>query len=171
MLKLNLGLDLNLPKLLFLATSSLFFLPMIGVHPAIGQSNSYSCESYQTRYATIVSYSRGTRPLIIWDTRQPFCDTVSGRFQRATDNGHLRNIAVYDNRICGSDRRGGECMTLLFATDSNMTAQSLFNRLINNDPILGARSITQSNGREYFDLEYYLENVPESTNPQALENQ
>jgi len=126
---------------------------------ANSQSAAFSCQSYQEGYATIARSSLGNRPIIIWDARQPFCETISRRFQAARDNGTLRFIVTEENRVCGTETNGGGCRTLLFATDTPMNAQSLWRRLINNDSISG-RYITQNNGIQYFDFESYINEVP-----------
>lgn len=129
---------------------------------ANSQSINYSCGSYQQGYATFGIGSFGVSPIIFWNNnRQPVCNTVSARFQTARDNGNLRFVMREDNLVCGTNRHGGECLNLLFATDTVGNAQFLWERLRNNNAI-GGRFITESSGRDYFNLELYLETVPPS---------
>ncbi len=125
------------------------------------QSINYSCGSYQQGYATLGRGSLGVSPIIFWNNRQPVCNTVSARFQIARDNGNLRFVMRENNLICGTNRHGGECLNLLFATDTLGNAQVLWERLRNNNAIEG-RFITESSSRDYFNLELYLETVPPS---------
>ncbi len=137
---------------------------------ANAQSINYSCQSYQGGFATVGRSSLGVRPIITWDSRQPVCNTVSGRFQVARENGNLRFIVREENRVCGTNMYGGECRNLLFATDNATNANDLWRRLL-NDNTIDSRYITQSAGREYFNLELYLETVPISTNQEISTNQ
>lgn len=155
MLKLNLGLHLNLSKLSLLGFANLFFLPLLGIHPADAQSVSYICQPRQGSYATVANTSLGTRPIITWDDRQQICNTVSRRFQVAGDNGNLRFLMREENRICGTNSYDGECRSLLFSTDTIANAQGLLRGIVNGSTSNG-RYITQSAGREYFNLELYL---------------
>lgn len=157
----NFKLHLTLPKLLFLGSVKFLFLSLVNAYPAVAQSINYSCGSYQQGYATFSRGSLGVSPIIFWNNRQPVCNTVSARFQTARDNGNLRFVMREDNLVCGTNRHGGECLNLLFATDTVGNAQFLWERLRNNNAIEG-RFITESSGRDYFNLELYLETVPPS---------
>jgi len=135
------------------------------------QSSAYSCERYQGGFAIFGRSSLGDRPIIIWDNRQELCNTISKRFQVARDNGNLRFllIDINNNNICGTDREGGECRNLLFSTDTAENARFLWGRLRNGNTI-ESRFITESEGREYFNLELYLETEPIAPNQEVLVN-
>jgi len=137
---------------------------------ANGQSINYSCQSYSNGFATMGRSTLGVRPIITWDSRQLICNTVSGRFQAAKDNGNLRFLMIEGNLVCGTNVDGGECRSLLFATDTATNANDLWRRLMGNSTI-SSRFITHSVEREYFNLELYLETVPISTNQEILTNQ
>lgn len=147
-------------------------LSNLAINPpaANAQSINYSCQSYQGEFATIARSTLGARPVVTWDNRQPICNTVSGRFQVARDNGNLRFLMREENRVCGTNRNGGECEALLFATDNAANANDLWRRLMNSETI-PSRFITQSLGREYFNLERYLNEYPISTNQEISTNQ
>lgn len=159
MLKFNLVQHLNLPKLCLLGLVNLLLLPMVGVHSANGQSNRYFCQSYRGTPTTFNTSSGGRRPVITWTVRAELCDPVSRRFEVARSNGNLSFIMVEDKLVCGTNRDGGECENLLFHADITENAQILWRRLTNGIPF-DSRFITQSNGREYFNLELYLQTVP-----------
>jgi len=93
---------------------------------------------------------------------------VSRRFQVARDNGNLRFLVVDNTRVCGTNREGGECRAILFGTDVTENARVLWSRL-RNSSIIDSRSITQSEGREYFNLELYLETAPIIPNQEVSE--
>lgn len=171
--KFNLSLHLNLSKLSLLGFANLFLLPILGVHPVHGQQLvglNYSCQSYRGGFATVGRSLLGSRAIVTWNNRQLVCNTVSGRFQVAKDNGNLRFLMREENRVCGTNMHGGECRNLLFATDNGTNANDLWRRLMNNNTI-DSRYITQSAGREYFNLELYLETVPIPTNQEISRNQ
>ncbi len=170
MLKLNLGLHLNLSKLSLLGLANLFLLPVLGIHSANAQSINYSCQSSQGGFVTVARSELGSRTIITWDNRQPICDTVSGRFRVASSNGNLRFVVREEKRVCGTNAYGGECISLLFSTDTTERADDFWRRLTNNGSIDG-RYITQSAGREYFNLELYLQTVPISTNQEVSTNE
>lgn len=161
MIKLNLGLHLNLPKILSLGFANILFLPTIGINSINAQSMpsgqfNYSCQSNQQNYVTIATSPVRIRPLIRWENRQDTCNTVSERFQRARDNGNLRFLVRENNTVCGTNIYDGECRNLLFTADTRDNAQRLLRSIIDGNPAHG-RYITESNGREYFNLELYLE--------------
>lgn len=131
---------------------------------------NYSCQSYSGGFATMGRSTLGARPIVSWDNRQPICNTVSGRFQVARDNGNLRFLMKEENRVCGTNANGGECLSLLFAADNAINTNDLWRRLMGNSTISG-RYITHSPNAEYFNLELYLETVPISTNQEIVENQ
>ena len=133
-------------------------------------STNYSCQDSQMGFATIARSTLGTRPIINWGNRQPICNTVSDRFERARDNGNLRFLMREGTKICGTNVDDGECLSFLFSTDTAGNADGLWRRLMNNNTI-DSRFITQSPGREYFNLELYLETVPISTNQEISTNQ
>jgi hypothetical protein len=175
MVKLHLGLYFNLPKILLLGIFNIFFLPTIGVNSTDAQSMpsgqfNYSCQSSQQSYVTIAASPVRIRPLINWERRQDTCNTVSERFQTARDNGNLRFLVRENNRVCGTNIYGGECRNLLFTADTGDNAQRLLRNIIDGNSAPG-RYITESNGREYFNLELYLETEANSvlTSQEVLE--
>lgn len=170
MSKFNLVQHLNLPRLCLLGLANLLLLPMVGIHSANAQSINYSCQSYSGGFATMARSTLGARPIITWDNRQLICNTVSARFQVAQDNVNLRFLMREQNLVCGTNVDGGECRSLLFATDTATNANDLWRRLMGNSTI-PSRFITHSAEREYFNLELYLETVPISTNQEILTNQ
>lgn len=171
MLKSNLSLHLNLSKLSLVGFANLLLLPVLSVHSTHAQSVSYSCQSSSGGFATIGrSTLGGTRTVITWDNRQPLCNDVSARFQVASGNGNLRFLMREGNRVCGTNMDGGECISLLFSTDSAPNANDLWRRLMGNNTI-SSRYITQSGEVEYFNLELYLETVPSSTNQEISTSQ
>jgi len=178
MFKFNLGVPTNLPKLFLLGFSNLFFLPIINIPLASGQSVSntlnYFCQSHQSSFATFgrTSPREAGQIIIIWDNRRSLCDTVSRRFQAARDNGNLRFLVREGSRVCGTNMRGGDCRSLLFITSSVASADGAIGNFLSDNPIRDDY-ITQSDRRSYFNLELYLENLearPASPNQVSLEN-
>jgi len=159
MSKFNLVQHLNLPRLCLLGLANLLLLPMVGIHSANAQSNRFFCQSYRGTPTTLNQSSGGTRPVITWTVRADLCDPVSRRFEVARSNGNLNFIMVEDKLVCGTNRDGGDCRQMLFGTDVVQNAQGLA-RMIRGGTDTDSRFITQSNGREYFNLELYLETVP-----------
>jgi len=152
---------------------------MLDLHPVNGQviNYSYLCQSSTEGYTTIARSSQGYAPLINWENhRQGICNTVSNRFQTAKENENLRFLVRENDLICGTNIYGGRCRNLLFQADGDMTAEALWRqltnnsgRLINGQPING-RYITQSDDREYFNLEQYLLDNTVSSNQSVSKN-
>jgi hypothetical protein len=178
MIKLNLGQHLNLPKVLLLGFANIFFLPTIGVNPIKAQpvpirQFNYSCQFSQQNYLTVATSPVRIRSVINWENQQEMCNTISERFQIARDNGNLAFLVRENNRVCGTNIYGGDCRNLLFAADTVGNAQIFLNRIFGGGVTVPGRYITESNGREYFNLELYLETevnpVSDTTSQEVLE--
>ena len=155
---------------LALALSNLAVNPPVANGQLASNGLNYSCESRSDGFATMGRSRLGSRAIVTWNNRQPICNTVTDRFIRARDNGNLRFLMREGTNICGTNVNGGECLSFLFSTNTAGTADGLWRKLVDNNTI-DSRYIMQSAGRDYFNLELYLEEVPISTNQEISTNQ
>jgi Circadian oscillating protein COP23 len=128
---------------------------------------SYYCDQYDGIPTTFVSTNRGELPMIRWvsvnlpsATPEQRCQTVSGNFQRAYENGNLKFITTgqMNNQpvVCTTASRGGSCQDLLFTLKPGSNPKTILRRLLDRRGLAAGNPLEQAGEEFYLDFEDYL---------------
>jgi hypothetical protein len=136
--------------------------------PAIAMTQSFECSVVDGIPTTVANTSRGAIPVIRWKSNNfdnagwpaaKRCKEVSKKFQQYFETGQLNYLTTGkvngQNVVCTADKKGGDCIGLLFTIRPNHSPSETLRKLM-LVRVVSDGPLQESPPRLYIDLEEIL---------------
>ena len=136
-------------------------------------SEDFYCELRRGIPTTMVRTESGNKPIIYWVltsyneglTPKDRCQQVSQKLQAAQDNHRLSHLShgIMNGKqvICVSDRRGGDCVDILFELKPGSDPKKVLMQLLDLRGIANGKAIEQGNDKRiYINFREYVKRIP-----------